>query len=293
MFYWLPSFLRLLAGMRPRHSILSGRSSSWCVLSAVVTWRLINGFAITLMALTAVARADSSVTLAWDADPDQELAGYRVYSGTASGVYTQEEDVGNATTATVANLIAGATYFFAVTAYDIFGLESPPSNEVSAETPILTLSGISSGMSFNSGVPITINAVASAAGGIISSVNFYSGSNLIGTPGATSNAVVWNGAPIGTDVITAVASDANGDTTSTQISVTVVPFGVTAMQFLPDGSFQIAVTGAVGKINTVYYSTDLQTWTLLSTAVNATGTLQVDDPGANGSTQRFYKVSSN
>jgi len=245
------------------------------------------------MALTAVARAGSSVTLAWDADPDPDLAGYRVYSGTASGVYTQEEDVGNATTATVANLIAGATYFFAVTAYDIFGLESPPSNEVSAETPILNLSGISNGMSFNSGVAIMINAVASEVGGTISSVNFYSGSNLIGTTGATSNAVVWNGAPVGTDVITAVASDANGDTTSAQVSVTVVPFGVTAMQFLPDGSFQIAVTGAVGKINTVYYSTDLQTWTLLSTAVNGTGTLQVDDPGAKGSAQRFYKVSSN
>ena len=40
-------------------------------------------------------------------------------------------DIGNSTTATVPNLTAGTTYFFAVTAYDIDGVESVASAEVS------------------------------------------------------------------------------------------------------------------------------------------------------------------
>lgn len=72
-----------------------------------------------------------SVTLAWDPNPDPTIAGYRLYSGTSSGVYTQHLEVGNTTTTLVSNLADGRTYFFAVTAYDRTGAESIPSNEVS------------------------------------------------------------------------------------------------------------------------------------------------------------------
>src|SRR5262249_41890426 len=73
--------------------------------------------------------AAQSVTLAWD--PAANAAGYRLYSGTTSRVYTQQIDVGNATSALVSNLINGQTYFFAVTAYNTTGVESALSNEIS------------------------------------------------------------------------------------------------------------------------------------------------------------------
>lgn len=84
--------------------------------------------------------AVQSVTLAWD--PAANAAGYRLYSGTTSRVYTQQINVGNTTSTLVSNLIAGQRYFFAVTAYTTAGMESTFSNEISytpgAPTPTPT-----------------------------------------------------------------------------------------------------------------------------------------------------------
>ena len=60
--------------------------------------------------------AAQHVSLAWDAE--REVVGYRLHCGTASHNYTQIQDVGNATMATVSNLTAGQIYYFAVTAYN-------------------------------------------------------------------------------------------------------------------------------------------------------------------------------
>jgi hypothetical protein len=79
--------------------------------------------------------AAQNITLKWDPNPAPNLAGYRVYYGTSSGVYTQEIDVGNMTATLVSNLKEGRTYFFAVTAYNT-AAESLPSNEVSYTVPV-------------------------------------------------------------------------------------------------------------------------------------------------------------
>jgi hypothetical protein len=80
----------------------------------------------------------ASVTLAWNPDPDTNLAGYRVYSGTTRGVYTQRIEVGKTTSVSISNLAAGRTYFFAVTVYNTAYMESAPSNEVSYTVPAST-----------------------------------------------------------------------------------------------------------------------------------------------------------
>jgi len=75
--------------------------------------------------------SSSTATLTWNADTSTNLAGYKVYLGTASGVYNSSFSVGNVTSYTVPNLTVGNTYFFAVTAYNGSGIESGFSNEVS------------------------------------------------------------------------------------------------------------------------------------------------------------------
>ena len=75
------------------------------------------------------------VTLAWDPSSSPNIAGYRLHSGTTSGVYSQTIAVGNTTTALVSKLIIGKTYFFVVTAYNTTGVESAASNEVSYLAP--------------------------------------------------------------------------------------------------------------------------------------------------------------
>ena len=74
-----------------------------------------------------VASADA-ITLEWGASSGP-TEGYRLYVWTQSGAYTQAIDVGQATTFTFMDAIAGQQYCFAVTAYSS-SLESPQSNEV-------------------------------------------------------------------------------------------------------------------------------------------------------------------
>jgi hypothetical protein len=78
------------------------------------------------------------VTLAWDLSSSPNIAGYRLYSGTTSDVYSQTIELGNATSTLVSNLVTGKTYFFVVTAYNTLGVESAPSNEVSYLAPSTT-----------------------------------------------------------------------------------------------------------------------------------------------------------
>ena len=83
-------------------------------------------------------QAAQSVALAWDANTASDIAGYRLYAGTTSGVYTQQIDVGNNTSTLLSNLIDGTTYFFAVTDYTTSAVESARSNEVSYTAPLAT-----------------------------------------------------------------------------------------------------------------------------------------------------------
>src|SRR5438876_146435 len=81
----------------------------------------------------------NSAVLAWDAVTASTLAGYRVYFGTAPGTYLQSLgqgiSVGNVTAYTLTGLSSGSQYYFAVTAFDTVGVESPYSNEVSKNVP--------------------------------------------------------------------------------------------------------------------------------------------------------------
>ena len=76
----------------------------------------------------------ADVTLAWDPNSETDLAGYKVYYGTASGVFGAPITLGKVTTYTVTGLAPG-TYYFAVTAYNAAGLESGFSNEVFTTIP--------------------------------------------------------------------------------------------------------------------------------------------------------------
>src|SRR5882672_9216424 len=81
----------------------------------------------------------NSASLAWDSVTAPTLSGYRVYFGTAPGTYLQSLgqgiSVGNVTAYTIAGLASATQYYFAVTAFDTLGVESPYSNEVFKSIP--------------------------------------------------------------------------------------------------------------------------------------------------------------
>ena len=68
--------------------------------------------------------------MTWTANREADLAGYKLYVGTSSGVYNRTVDVGKVTSYSI-SLPKGVTYFFAVTAYDKSGNESRHSGEQS------------------------------------------------------------------------------------------------------------------------------------------------------------------
>jgi len=73
---------------------------------------------------------NNSATLQWAANQEPDLAGYRIYDGTAPGIYGSSQNVGMTTTYQYTNLAPNTTYYFSVTAYDTSGNESLPSQEV-------------------------------------------------------------------------------------------------------------------------------------------------------------------
>ena len=79
--------------------------------------------------------SEASVTLAWDANTEADLAGYKLYVGTASAVYGAPTTVGLVTETTVPNLVSKQTYYFSLTAFNTSGLESNKCAEISWTAP--------------------------------------------------------------------------------------------------------------------------------------------------------------
>ena len=81
----------------------------------------------------------NSALLEWDAVNDPNLRGYRVYYGPDKRTYLQLPgrgiDVGNVTKHTGKGLARRRRYYFAVTAYDKWYVESEYSNEVFKDIP--------------------------------------------------------------------------------------------------------------------------------------------------------------
>lgn len=83
------------------------------------------------VSLTLTSASTGSVTLSWTANAETDLAGYKLYLGTQTGVYGAPLTLGNLTTYQITNLTMGTTYFFSISAYDTAGNESLHSAEVS------------------------------------------------------------------------------------------------------------------------------------------------------------------
>src|SRR3972149_389765 len=99
-------------------------------------WPQIAMMAIWVLGLIVPVSAEALI-LAWALNTEADLAGYKVHIGTSPGAYTQSIDVGRVTSFTVPGLLAGETYYFAVTAYDIFANESGFSSQVSTTIPVV------------------------------------------------------------------------------------------------------------------------------------------------------------
>jgi len=109
---------------------------------------------------------DSGIKLSWNPNSEGELAGYKIYYDTDSGVPyggtganegDSPIDVGNVTSYTLTGLNAGTKYYIAITAYDSEGSESLFSDEISVTTPPVILESVTPNYGRASGgTPVTL-----------------------------------------------------------------------------------------------------------------------------------------
>lgn len=98
------------------------------------------------------------------------------------------------------------------------GGDNPPP---SGAAPSIQLTGPSNDSTFTLPTAITITASASDPDGIVTKVDFYRGTTLLGSDATAPYAFNWTYAPAGNHLLRAVATDNSGATGSDQVSITV------------------------------------------------------------------------
>jgi len=146
--------------------------------------------------------------------------------------------VGLAVSSHVAGTPATAT-FDNVT---IGGSNPPPPNN----PPSVSLTSPANGTTLTAPATVSIAANASDSDGTIAKVDFYAGGTLLGTDTASPYSFTWSNVAAGSYVITAVATD-NGGATTTSGAVSITVNGQSST--LPSGwtNGDIGATGAAGS----------------------------------------------
>ncbi len=164
----------------------------------------IASFFLSVSLLIALPTAAGTISVAWDPVSDPDLAGYRLYWGNSVGNYTQQQDVGIGTSATLSGLTDCATYYVGVKARDALGnVSASYSNEISGyPRPVVTAV---SPASAEQGLQLNV---------MLTGANFMSGATVqLGNAGIAVNSVTVNSCNQITASITVGSGAAAGATT--------------------------------------------------------------------------------
>lgn len=207
------------------------------------------------LAAQVCALATGSVTLAWVPSADPSAVGYNLYYGGASGVYTNTIHAANTTNIMISGLVDGATYYFAATAYDSSGVESPFSNEATYTVPFAN-------NVVNSNMPPTLNSL----GNLI--INENSGMQTVGLSNITSGTANEN------QTLTVTAASSNPALIPNPTVSYTSASSTGTLTFAPvsnaSGTATISVTVNDGQTQN---NTITQTFTVTVNAVNPPPTL--------------------
>ena len=249
---------------------------------------------LAILAFLPVSSMAGSATLNWQPNAESDLGGYRVYYGTASRAYGPPLNVNTANTCTLNTLSEGATYYFAVTAYDTAGNESGFSAEVhksltasDASAPTVSLSSPTSGGSYATGASaLTVSGTATDNVGVTQ----VAWSNDRGGSGTASGTTSWKVSNIqlsaGSNTLTFTAKDAAGNQGGKTLVVTYTAPDTSA----PTVSLSSPTSGGS-------YATGASALTVSGTATDNVGVTQVawsNDRGGSGTASgtTSWKVSN-
>jgi hypothetical protein len=128
---------------KPTSPSLAEFGVSIALLVGLLMWVVLNGCAKSSREAPLSADLGGQIRLSWEAPttradgtPLTNIAGFTLHYGLTSGEYAFTKAVGDQPMSAVSGLEPGATYYFAVTAYDYAGNESRFSNEVAVTVPL-------------------------------------------------------------------------------------------------------------------------------------------------------------
>jgi chitinase len=192
-------------------------------------------FACLIGAATAATGQARDVTLQWDPSTEASVAGYNLYynsdssslpfNGTGSTLGASPVNVQNQATATVTGLDPGRSYYFAVTAYDVSGMESAYSNIVNvSETtaPTVSIGAPAANSTVSGTVLVNISATDNVG---VDKVEYYINGLLKATDTSAPYVYSWDTTAFASGMYTLMAKayDSAGNIgQSSSISVTVV-----------------------------------------------------------------------
>jgi len=189
-------------------------------------------YLLTILISTTQMSHGASLNLAWDANNEEDLAGYKVYYGTSSGNYGTPLNRGNTIEYELSGLNEGTTYYIALTAYDTSDNESEKSDEVSGvaqsppdtQNPTITITSPTQSSTYSTeNGNITISGTASDNVGVTQ----VTWSNNRGGSGSASGTTSWSASNItlqeGFNIITVTARDAADNTGTNILTIIYVP----------------------------------------------------------------------
>ncbi|MBI2304051.1 MAG: PKD domain-containing protein [Chloroflexi bacterium] len=180
-----------------------------------------------------------SLRLSWNANPEGDMAGYRIYWDTDSGFpYANVITAGNTTAYTLTSLTGGITYFVAVTAYDTTGDESWYSEEVFAQPAALSPPTADFLGSPTSGkIPLAVTFTDTSSGTSITSWLWSFGDGVTGT---LQNPTHTYSSP-GVYTVSLTATNADGSDTKTRASYISVTADANFIGFPTSGRVPLTV----------------------------------------------------
>jgi hypothetical protein len=207
--------------------------------------------------------APTGVSLSWNGGLWGQL--YDIYFGTSSNppLLASDQKLGPSQSTTdyrtyaLPTLQPGTTYYWQIVSktmayvtaagpvWSFTTSGTAPNNQ----PPSVSITGPANGAAFAAPATVTINATASDSDGTVAKVDFYAGNTLLGTDTAAPYTFAWGNVAAGNYVLSAVATDNQGaTTTSTSVSITVNPGGGST---LPPGwnDADVGAVGAAGSAN--------------------------------------------
>lgn len=204
--------------------------------------------AIISLGMSATGHANG-VQLQWDPNAEPDIAGYKVYYApdSSSLAGATPVDVQNQTSATISGLDPASNYNFAVTAYNVEGLESSFSNIVPVAErmpPAVAITYPADNSSVSGVVSVSIAAEDNVG---VTKVEYFVNNQLHATETSAPCVFLWDttSLPQGTYTLTAKAYDAAGNISQSISSVTVVNDLIAPAVALTSPSNNATVSGII------------------------------------------------